>query len=211
MPKAYKVIADDLNAARNRRVVIVTAVHGPSAHFLPEAYASPVRAGAFRRLGWRWVIQEDGQTDDVRPYVPDDPRVVFRQGRPGQRGGGCGPTMALSPRRRRVREDPGRRRPAPPGALARDLAALETGPALGWATSRALDLLPDGSTAGFPGDPDHGPIERGAVLDHWKANDYRAQVTRRRSWYGANCCSRSVAGWPCRRPRTPACCWRSTA
>lgn len=63
-----------------------------------------------------------------------------------------------------------------PGALARDLAALEGDRTIGWATSRVLDFLPDGSTAGFPGDPDNGPVERGAVLDFWKANGFRAQV-----------------------------------
>jgi hypothetical protein len=63
-----------------------------------------------------------------------------------------------------------------PGALARDLAALEGDPAIGWATSRVLDFMPDGSTTGFPGDPADGPIERGDVLAYWKANGFRAQV-----------------------------------
>ncbi len=171
------MIADDLNAAVNRRVVIVTAVHGPSAPFLSETYASLCAQELPAGWEWRWVIQEDGRTDDVRPHVPDDPRVVFRQGRPGQRGGpGVARTMALSHADGEYVKTLDADDLLPPGALARDLAALEADPALGWATSRALDLLPDGSTAGFPGDPDHGPIERGAVLDHWKANDYRAQV-----------------------------------
>jgi glycosyltransferase involved in cell wall biosynthesis len=63
-----------------------------------------------------------------------------------------------------------------PGSLARDLALLERDASLGWATSRVLDLLPDGSTAGFDADPDDGPVERGAVVDFWKANNFRAQV-----------------------------------
>src|SRR5439155_4553800 len=63
-----------------------------------------------------------------------------------------------------------------PGALARDLAVLEGDRGVGWATSRALDLLPDGSTVGFDQDPDDGPVERGAVLEHWQAHDFRAQV-----------------------------------
>jgi hypothetical protein len=62
-----------------------------------------------------------------------------------------------------------------PGALARDLSALAQ-PGVRWATSRVLDLLPDGSTLGFDQDPPEGPIERGEVLEHWKAHDYRAQV-----------------------------------
>lgn len=39
-----------------------------------------------------------------------------------------------------------------------------------------LDLLPDGSTVGFPGDPDPGPLERQAVIDYWASHDYRAPV-----------------------------------
>jgi glycosyltransferase involved in cell wall biosynthesis len=158
----------------HRRVVVVTAVHAPSARFLADAYAS-LRA---QRLPdgweWHWVIQEDGASDAIRPHVPDDPRVTFRQGRPG--GPGVARTIALAhvegPYVKVLDADDR----LPPGALARDLAALEADPGLGWATSRALDLLPDGTTRGFPGDPEEGPIERGAVLDHWAANDYRAQV-----------------------------------
>ncbi|MET7792164.1 glycosyltransferase family 2 protein, partial [Streptomyces sp900116325] len=41
---------------------------------------------------------------------------------------------------------------------------------------RVLDLLPDGSTVGFEGDPPEGVIERGSVLKHWREHDYRAQV-----------------------------------
>ncbi|MEU5624004.1 glycosyltransferase family 2 protein [Streptomyces tendae] len=166
-----------VSAAVNRRVTIVTAVHGPSAPFLPEAHASLCAQELPAGWEWRWVIQEDGRTRDVRPYVPDDPRVVFHQGRHGRQGGpGLARTMALAhadgPYVKVLDADDR----LTPGALARDLAALEADPSIGWATSRALDLLPDGSTAGFPGDPAHGPIERGVVLDFWKANGFRAQV-----------------------------------
>ena len=166
-----------MSAAVNRRIVIVTAVHGPSAPFLPEAHASLCAQELPDGWEWRWVIQEDGRTQDVRPYVPDDPRVVFHQGRPGRQGGpGVTRTMALAHADGacvKVLDADDR---LAPGALARDLAALEADPSIGWATSRVLDLLPDGSTAGFPGDPAHGPIVRGEVLDYWKANGFRAQV-----------------------------------
>ncbi|MGC0410815.1 glycosyltransferase involved in cell wall biosynthesis [Streptomyces sp. SAI-195] len=166
-----------MSAAVNRRVTVVTAVHGPSAPFLPEAYASLCAQELPDGWEWRWVIQEDGRTQDVRPHVPDDPRVAFHQGRHGRQGGpGVARTMALAhadgPYVKVLDADDR----LTPGALARDLAALEADPSIGWATSRVLDLLPDGSTAGFPGDPAHGPIERGAVLDFWKANGFRAQV-----------------------------------
>jgi len=150
------------------RITIITAVHAPSARFLPEAYASLRAQELPGGWEWRWVIQEDGQTDEVRPYVPDDPRVTFRQGRAG--GPGVARTIALAhttgPYVKVLDADD----LLTPGALARDLAVLEADPALGWATSRALDRLPDGSTVGFPGDPDEGPLASGALLAHWKAH-----------------------------------------
>ncbi|MFF7644296.1 glycosyltransferase [Streptomyces canus] len=149
-------------------ITIITAVHAPSAPFLPEAYASLCTQELPGGWEWRWVIQEDGRTDEVRPYVPDDPRVTFRQGRPG--GPGVARTVALAhatgPYVKVLDADD----LLTPGALARDLAALEADPALGWATSRALDRLPDGSTVGSPDDPEEGPLAPGALLAHWKAH-----------------------------------------
>ncbi|MEU9554518.1 glycosyltransferase family 2 protein [Streptomyces fumanus] len=163
-----------MSAAVSRRVVVVTAVHAPSARFLPEAYDSLCAQRLPEGWEWRWVIQEDGGTDAVRPYVPDDERVTFRQGRPG--GPGVARTIALAHAEGTYVKILDADDLLPPGTLARDLAVLEADPGIGWTTSRALDLLPDGTTAGFPGDPEAGPIERGAVLDHWTANDFRAQV-----------------------------------
>jgi glycosyltransferase involved in cell wall biosynthesis len=163
-----------VSAAVDRRILIVTAVHAPSAPYLPEAYASLRDQELPDGWEWHWVIQEDGTSDDVAPHVPDDARVTFRQGRRG--GPGVARTIALAHAEGayvKVLDADDR---LTPGVLARDLAALEGDPAIGWATSRVLDLLPDGSTVGFPGDPLDGPIERGDVLDHWKANDFRAQV-----------------------------------
>ncbi|MCX3287448.1 glycosyltransferase [Streptomyces sp. NEAU-H22] len=158
----------------SRRIVVVTAVHGPHARFLPEAHASLCAQRLPEGWEWHWVVQEDGESEDVEPYVPQDTRVTFRQGRPG--GPGVARTMALAHADGayvKVLDADDR---LAPGALARDLAALEEDPGLGWATSRVLDLMPDGSTVGFPGDPDQGPIERGAVLAYWKANGFLAQV-----------------------------------
>ncbi|WP_371791261.1 glycosyltransferase family 2 protein [Streptomyces sp. NBC_01471] len=157
-----------------RRIIIVTAVHAPSAPFLAEAYTSLCAQELPGGWDWHWVIQEDGMSSDVAPQVPADERVTFRQGRAG--GPGVARTMALAHADGAYVKVLDADDQLPPGALARDLAALEENPDIGWATSRALDLLPDGSTVGFEGDPANGPIERGAVLAHWKANSYRAQV-----------------------------------
>ncbi|QIY56757.1 glycosyltransferase family 2 protein [Streptomyces sp. RPA4-5] len=157
-----------------RRIIIVTAVHPPSAHFLPDAYRSLCQQELPEGWEWHWVIQEDGTSDAVAPHVPDDERVTFRQGRAG--GPGVARTIALAHAEGEYLKVLDADDQLAPGALTRDLAALEGDPGLGWATSRVLDLLPDGSTAGFPGDPEPGPVERGAVLAYWKANGFRAQV-----------------------------------
>jgi len=164
-----------MSALMTRHITVVTAVHAPSARFLPEAYASLCAQELPAGWEWRWVVQEDGRTDEVSSYLPaDDARVTFRQGRPG--GPGVARTIALAhadgPYVKILDADD----QLTPGALARDLAALESDPGLGWATSRALDRLPDGTTVGFPGDPSEGPLERGAVLAHWKAHDFLAPV-----------------------------------
>ncbi|MDO0913069.1 glycosyltransferase [Streptomyces sp. DT2A-34] len=163
-----------MSAAVGRRVIIVTAVHGPSAAFLPDAHKSLRAQELPAGWEWRWVIQEDGKTDQVRPYVPDDARVTFRQGRPG--GPGVARTIALAHAEGEYVKILDADDQLTPGALARDLAVLEADRTIGWTTSRVLDLLPDGTTAGFPGDPDDGPVERGTVLDFWKAHDFRAPV-----------------------------------
>ena len=158
----------------SRRIIIVTAVHAPSAQFLPDAYKSISEQELPDGWEWHWVIQEDGKTDEVAPFVPHDERVTFHQGRPG--GPGVARMMAMAHADGEYVKVLDADDQLAPGALARDLAALEADPTIGWATSRVLDFLPDGSTAGFPGDPEPGPIERGAVLEYWKANGFRAQV-----------------------------------
>lgn len=189
----------------SRRIIVVTPVHAPSAHFLGDAYKSLAEQELPDGWEWRWIIQEDGTTDQVAPHVPDDPRVTFRQGRPG--GPGIARTIALAHADGEYVKILDADDQLMPGALARDLAVLEGDPEIGWVTSRVLDLLPDGSTAGFDSDPEGGPIERGAVLEHWKAHDYRAQV------HPASLCIRRDlllalgGGWRSRPPRTRDSCW----
>jgi glycosyltransferase involved in cell wall biosynthesis len=163
-----------VTAVADRRIDVITAVHAPSAPYLAEVYKSLCAQELPDGWEWHWVIQEDGFGDAVRPHVPDDPRVTFHQSRPG--GPGVTRTMALAytsgPFVKVLDSDD----QLTAGALARDLALLEADPALGWTTSRVLDLLPDGTTAGFDGDPEDGPLARGEVFTYWKANGFRAQV-----------------------------------
>ncbi|MEU1419517.1 glycosyltransferase family A protein [Kitasatospora sp. NPDC005751] len=172
-------------------ISVITAVHGPSASYLPDAYKSLLAQDLPEGWDWQWVIQEDGETDTVTPHVPDDPRISFGQGRHGRAG--VARTLALSRARGQFIKVLDADDMLTPGTLARDLAALQR-PGICWATSRVLDLLPDGSTVGFDQDPPEGPIERGAVLEHWTAHDFRAQV------HPATLCARrdlvlALGGW----------------
>ncbi|MFD6950629.1 glycosyltransferase [Nocardiopsis sp. TSRI0078] len=155
-------------------VSVVTAVHAPGAGFLPQAYESLSGQALPDGWDWQWVVQEDGETDAVRPYVPDDPRVSFGRGRPGRAG--TARTMALSRAEGEFVKVLDADDRLTPGALARDIGALTRTPGTCWTTSRALDLMPDGSTVGHEGDPPEGPVERGAVLDSWKAHGLRLPV-----------------------------------
>lgn len=155
-------------------ISVITPVHAPGAHHLPDAYKSLREQELPAGWDWQWIIQEDGETDDVSPHVPRDPRVSFGQGRAGRAG--MARTMALSRAQGEHVKVLDADDMLTAGALARDLAVFTDNPDVGWSTSRVLDLLPDGSTVGFDQDPQGGPIERGEVLEHWKAHSCRAQV-----------------------------------
>ncbi|MBD0690267.1 glycosyltransferase family 2 protein [Streptomyces sp. CBMA123] len=155
-------------------VTVITPVYGPSAEYLADAYKSLLDQDLPNGWDWQWVIQQDGETDDVAPHVPDDARISFGRGRHGRAG--MARTMGLSRAIGQFVKVLDADDQLPAGTLARDIAILTSRPDVAWTTSRVLDLLPDGSTVGFDQDPPAGPIERGEVLAHWKAHDFRAQV-----------------------------------
>ncbi|MFG2895355.1 glycosyltransferase family 2 protein [Streptomyces sp. NPDC048248] len=155
-------------------ITVITAVHPPSAPYLADAYKSLLAQELLAGWDWQWVIQEDGETQEVAPHVPEDPRISFGQGRQGRAA--MARTVGLSRAEGEYVKVLDADDMLAPGALARDLRALTDDPAVGWATSRVLDYLPDGSTVGFDQDPPQGPIDRGTVLQHWLDHGYRAQV-----------------------------------
>jgi hypothetical protein len=64
-----------------------------------------------------------------------------------------------------------------PGTLARDVAVLTHHTDIGWTTSKALDLLPDGSTSAWDeDDPPEGRLDSHTVFQYWLDHDYRPQV-----------------------------------
>ncbi|SDP96607.1 Glycosyltransferase involved in cell wall bisynthesis [Actinopolyspora xinjiangensis] len=156
-----------------RRISVITPVHGPSAHYLPEAYRSLTEQTMPAEWDWEWLIQEDGDEGILPGVLPDDPRIKPDSGRRG--GAGMARTMALSRATGELVKVLDSDDLLTEGALARDIEALSS-PHIDWTTSRVLDLLPDGSTVGFDQDPDEGILSRGTVLEHWRNHNHRAQV-----------------------------------
>lgn len=157
-----------------RVISIVTAAYEPVPEFLRAAYESILVQELPPGWAWQWVVQEDGETGDVAALLPEDPRVSLGRGRRG--GPGVARTLALS----RVRGELVTTLDADdlltPGALARDIEVLERHPDIAWATSRALDLLPDGSQVGVGREPPAGRLARGTLFRLWKERGHRLPV-----------------------------------
>jgi glycosyltransferase involved in cell wall biosynthesis len=100
--------------------------------------------------------------------------VSFGQGRRG--GPGVARTLALSRAEGEYVKVLDADDMLTPGALARDLAVLTRHRDVSWVTSRAVDLLPDGTTRVFGDDPPEGPIEPGTVYAYWKSHDFLSLV-----------------------------------
>jgi glycosyltransferase involved in cell wall biosynthesis len=155
-------------------ISVLTAAYQPVPDYLRAAYDSLADQELPAGWEWQWVVQEDGQTGDVAAMLPDDPRISPGAGR---RGGECVTrTMCLSRAEGELIKVLDADDILTPGTLAREIAVLSANPDVGWTTCRVLDLLPDGTTAGFDLDPPEGRIEPGSVLEHWRAHDYRAPV-----------------------------------
>jgi glycosyltransferase involved in cell wall biosynthesis len=161
-----------------RTISIVTPAYRPVAEFIAAAWSSVLSQRMPAGWQWQWVIQEDGEAGEageLARMLPADPRISL--GRSRRRGGE--PTtrnLCLSRASGELIKVLDADDQLAPGTLARDIEALSSRPDIGWATSRAVDLLPDGTTAGFDTDPAEGRIECGAVLEHWRTHDFLPQV-----------------------------------
>jgi glycosyltransferase involved in cell wall biosynthesis len=63
-----------------------------------------------------------------------------------------------------------------PGALARDLEVVCDHPDVAWVTSRARDLLDDGTLVEFDGAPAPGLVPTGALFRAWVDHDFRSSI-----------------------------------
>lgn len=152
---------------------LITPVYQPVPEYL-EAAAKSVLSQELPE-GWEleWLIQEDGQTGAAEAIVPTDNRVRFGSGRHG--GVAITRNLALSRARGRLVKNLDQDDILTPGVITRDIEAMAS-PDIGWTTSRVLDLLPDGSTESFPGDPEPGRLQPGWVRDQWEQRSFRLPV-----------------------------------
>lgn len=156
----------------------VISVVTPAYHAVPEYLADAHKSLAAQQLppqwDWEWIVQADGLDQaGIAAMLPDDDRIRFAAGRHG--GPGVARTLALGRVTGELVKVLDADDQLTDGSLTRDIEALDRFD-IGWTTSRVLDLLPDGSTLGFDNDPRDGIVARGAVLTHWLAHNYRAQV-----------------------------------
>jgi len=156
-------------------ISVITAAHPPTIPFLHEAYDSLGRQALPPGWDWQWVVQEDGQTGQVAAALPDDPRISAGSSRKG--GPGVARTMALARATGSLVKVLDADDQLLAGTLARDITVLTEHPDVGWTTSKALDLLPDGSTVAWDqDDPPEGRLESRDVFAYWLDHDHRAQV-----------------------------------
>lgn len=155
-------------------ISVITPIYDPHPDFLTAAYRSLTEQVLPAGWDWEWIVQEDGRTGVAEKILPaDDPRLRFQQGRHNGVAitRNLGLSRAAGPLIKNLDQDD----VLTPGALARDVAALQD-PAIGWTTSRALDLLPDGTTVGFDDELPPGALHHPTVVEHWRTHDYRLPV-----------------------------------
>ncbi|MFH8681800.1 glycosyltransferase family 2 protein [Streptomyces lydicus] len=150
----------------NKVISIVTPVHGGGVRFLPDAYASLRAQDLPDGWSWEWCVQEDGPDVQASAHLPTgDPRIRISASRHG--GPHVARTLAFARSTGVHVKNLDADDQLTPGALARDIAVLEEHPAVGWTTSRAIDLLEDGSTVSFESDPTPGVLPQGDAYGFW--------------------------------------------
>jgi len=157
-----------------RTISVLTPVYHAEREHLLAAYESLREQELPAGWGWEWVIQEDGHTGVARDTLPDDPRISSSMGR--HTGVAITRNLGLSRARGDLVKNLDQDDVLCPGVLARDVQVLNADETLGWATSRVLDLMPDGTTVGFDNDPPQSRLEPGYVVEHWRSHNYRLPV-----------------------------------
>lgn len=158
-----------------KTISIITPIYNPVSEYLLAAYDSLKHQQLPSGWSWEWLVQEDGKTKIAETILPkDDPRISFGNAR--HLGVAITRNFALARANGELIKNLDQDDVLADGVLSRDIRTMENHSDVQWATSRVLDLLPDGSTVGFEGDPAPGPLPPGSVFEYWQKNDYRASV-----------------------------------
>ncbi|WP_280219007.1 glycosyltransferase family 2 protein [Nocardia neocaledoniensis] len=156
-------------------ISVVTPVYEGRLDYLTAAYESLLAQEMPDGWTWEWLIQHDDPAPlELPPAAATDPRVHPGSARHG--GPGVARTVALQRGRGKYVRNLDADDILTPTALAGAIRVLESRPDVGWTTCKVLDLLPDGQTVEFPGDPAEGVIPVGAVADYWRAHEWRLHV-----------------------------------
>jgi glycosyltransferase involved in cell wall biosynthesis len=141
---------------------------------------------------WEWLVQRDGP-ESLQEPLPDDSRIR-QQANPVAFGPALARTLALARARGSLVKVLDADDQLTPGQLAREVAVFRRHPEVGWLTSAALDLLPDGRCVAPQEDGPEGAIPIGWVSGWWRQHGRRLPV------HPASLCVRSellraLGGW----------------
>jgi glycosyltransferase involved in cell wall biosynthesis len=154
-------------------ISIITPAYNPEPEYLLAACESLKDQKLPDDWEWEWIVQQD-EKGETSAILPRDSRIKIQVNR--HAGVAITRNLALARTMGVLVKNLDQDDVLTPGSLARDIEAFTENPEIQWTTSRALDLLPDGSTAGFDHDPNPGRLEPGMVVEHWRAHDFRLPV-----------------------------------
>ena len=155
---------------------IVTVVHPANVDRMEDLHASIIGQRMPSGWEWEWLIRGSGVSAAALGHVVEDPRVRFGEDAALERPAvsrNVAMSYATGPILKVIDSDD----LLLSGALARDIEILDSDPLLGWVTSAALDLMPDGTQhLGDRANHETGRLPRGWVLDQLKAHNWQLPV-----------------------------------
>lgn len=175
-------------------ISVITPAYRAEPTFLAEAYESLRRQSLPSGWEWEWLVQSDGHEPPPLPVdAYNDTRVKPASGPKS----GPGTTRNLALERSMgafIQNLDADDILAHQNVLANSINILTENPKVGWTTSRALDLMPDGSLIGVDTEPPPGRLPRGLVYEWWVGRGYVLSV------HPATICIRrelliAVGGW----------------
>lgn len=175
-------------------ISVITPVLPAQSAWLPETWHSLLQQEpeAEHPCAWEWLVQRDGP-DPLQEPLPEDDRIR-QQVNPVAFGPALARTLALARARGSLVKVLDADDQLTPGQLAREVAVFRSHPEVGWLTSAALDLLPDGRCVAPGWEAPEGAIPIGWVASRWHQQGRRLPV------HPASLCVRSellraLGGW----------------